>query len=331
MSERQMDPSMAAALGAFGLDASVPPALVEHSILNQNYRLDTPNGPVFLREHRRTRTLDRLERELAGAAWAAGKGIPTPEPFSRSGQTLVEIDGRFWSAYRWINGISYRRGEIDPVQAGRLGEVHGRCITALADYPGADSLPPNSELTWSTERTLSDLRQVEPQVSTGGTAQERRWHARQLEMVQSEAPRPRSDFAWLPLQPTHGDFHERNVMFDDSGSLAAVVDWERFCLQPPAFEVLRAVSFMLMLEEAPLTAYLSGFRTHAQLDPASVGPCVDAWWQSSLHNTWVFRDYFVGGNEGARQFLPEEEWRSLRFNDEAFRRWLTAIITRHAC
>ncbi len=175
------------------------------------------------------------------------------------------------------------------------------------------------------------LRSVGPLIATRGTDLERRWHGRQVEMVDSDAPRPSSDFSWLPVQPAHGDFHERNVMFDDSGSLAAVVDWERFCLQPPAFEVLRAVSFMLMLEEANLVAFCRGFRRHAQLDPATVGPCVDAWWQSSLHNTWVFRDFFIGGNEGTRQFLPEEEWRSLRFNDGAFRSWLTAIITRHAC
>lgn len=332
MSEPWIDPGMAAALRAFGLAASAPPALVEHSILNQNYRVETADGPVFLRQHRSTRTLERLERELAGAAWAAGKGIPTPEPLSsRTGENIVQIGGRFWSAYRWINGSSYRRGEIEPVQAGRLGEVHGRCIAALADYPRAADLPPNSELTWSTEQTLSDLRQVGPLVVAWGTDQERRWHARQLEMVQSAGPRPSTDFAWLPLQPAHGDFHERNVVFDDSGSLAAVVDWERFCAQPPAFELLRAVSFMLMLEEGPLVAYLRGFGRHAPLDPATVAPCVDAWWQSSLHNTWVFRDSFISGNERARQFLPEEEWRSVRFHDAAFRTWLTSMIVAHAC
>ncbi len=324
-------PALAAALAAFGIDSRAEPQPVDNSVLNVNYRVETPAGPVFVRSHRAGRPLDRLLREQAGAAWAASRGLPVAGPLQTpGGDAIVEIEGQYWSAYRWVEGSTYRRGSITANQANRLGQAHGRCHVALRDYPGADFLPKNSELTWSTEAALSALAGIEPEVQQRGTEQERRWHARQQQLLRSGAALPSDRFAWLPLAASHGDFHERNVMFDDAGQLAAVVDWERFCLQPPAFEVLRAVSFMLILDEEPLTAYLQGFREHAALDRATIPAAIDAWWQSSMHNTWAFRDTFRDGNTTSRQFLPEEERRSLQFNDGDFRGRLSEAILRYA-
>ncbi|MEO8540277.1 MAG: phosphotransferase [bacterium] len=326
-----MQPGIEAALTAFGLVASAEPAPVDNSILNQNYRVDTSEGSYFLRAYRRGRTLERLQREQAAAAWVSERGLPTPVAIASPGaETLIEVEGQFWSLYRWIDGGTYRRGEITPPEAERLGMVHGQCMAILRNYPSLD-LPPNSELTWSTEKTIEALEAVASEVDRRGNDQERRWHAKQLAIISSGVARPSTAFAQLATQATHGDYHERNVMFRHDDTLAAVVDWERFCVQPPAFEVLRAVSFMLLLDAEPLRAFLEGFRRNNSLDANAVRPAVDAWWQSSLHNTWVFRDYFLAGNEEARRFLPEEEGRSSRFNDSAFRSWLAETIVRYAC
>lgn len=322
--------SLERALVAFALEPLREPTPVENSVLNLNYRVETADGRFFVRSHRPGRSLERIQREQAAAAWASAQGLPVATPVSTDhGQSIIEVDGRFWSAYTWVEGSTCMRGSITPEQAERLGAVHGRCLTALRGFPSA-GLPRNSELSWSTTESLAVLRSIESVVSSQGSEQERRWHATQLRLLESDAPRPSEEFSWLPLQPTHGDFHERNVMFSPSGELSAVVDWERFCLQPPAFEVLRAVSFMLILEEQPLRAYLQGLAAHFPLDPATVAPAVDAWWQSSIHNTWAFRDTFRDGNTTARQFLPEEESRSRQFNDPAFRDWLTGMILRFA-
>jgi len=214
-------------------------------------------------------------------------------------------------------------------QARKLGAVHGRLQVALAGHRG-EGLSPNSELTWDTDASLAVLADLAPRVASNGTAGERRWVERQRQLLNSGKARPPSDFAGLPMQATHGDFHERNVMFDGAGNVIAVVDWERFCLQPPAFEVLRAVSFMLLLDEAMLRAYLEGFRTESRLDRDTVAPSIEAWRQSSMHNTWALRDYFLDGNEATRQFIPQEEARSAKFNDPGFRTWLREMIERYA-
>ncbi len=319
------------ALVAFGLEPVREPQPVENSVRNTNYRVETEVGVVFLRRHLAGRPLERLQREHAGAAWAGSRGLAVAEPLpARNGEPIVDLNGQFWSAYRWVDGSTYRRGSITPDQARSLGAVHGRCQVALRDYPLASNLPKNSELTWSTEASLAAIESIRIEVQRRGTEQEQRWLAKQEALLQSGSARPSEDFAWLPLAASHGDFHERNVMFRDSGELAAVVDWERFCLQPPAFEVLRAVSFMLLLEADGLRAYLEGFREHEKLEVRTVRSAVDAWWQSSMHNTWAFRDTFRDGSTTSRQFLPEEESRSLQFNEADFRAWLTEQLVRFA-
>lgn len=321
------DHALEKALEAFGLRPLSPPAPIENSVLNQNYRVDTAGGPVFLRSHRPGRPLERLQRELAGAAWAASRGLPVSKSrLSPDGRAIVDIDGQFWSVQEWVDGATYLRGSVTPEQAHRLGAVHARCLVALDDYPGIADLPPNSELSWSTEASLAILNAIGPEVARRGNEQEQRWHATQTELLRSPLSVGPEPYAWMPRAATHGDFHDRNVMFEPDGALAAVVDWERFCVQPPAFEVLRAVSFMLILEPAQLRAYVEGFREHATLVEATIPAAVDAWWQSSLHNTWSFRDTFRDGNTTARQFLPEEERRSEQFNEGGFREWLTAEL-----
>ena len=313
--------------GLTGIHSAKP---IADSGSNENFRLETAVGPVFLKFHRANRPLERLEREQHAIAWVASRGIPVVAPLAASdGSTLVEHGGRFWSAYRWVEGQTYPRGDISVSQAASLGAVQGMLHRVLAEYP-AGQLGPNSELSWDTAASLRNLEQVAPSVERDGTEQERRWLNRQRDLLESGVARGSDEFE-MARQPTHGDFHERNVMFGRPGELVAVVDWERFCVQPPAFEVVRAVSFMLLLSEPLLSAYFQGYATEVRLEEATAVTAVEAWWQSSLHNTWAFRDYFLAGNAGARQFLPQEESRSRLFNDPAFRERLAATIIRFAC
>ncbi len=323
--------TFAEVLARFGQTVVGEPVLVADSVSNRNYRIETGDGSLFLKCHRSSRTPDRLAREQAALTWAGERGVPVAAPLpSPAGETLVEHEGRWWSLYPWLDGRTYQRGSIGLDEASLLGELQGRLHRVLSEHP-VDGLPPNSELSWDTNASLADLALVAPEVEARGTDQERRWVRRQRELLESGAARPSESFE-LPVQATHGDYHERNVMLSHEGDVLAVVDWERFCAQPAVFEVLRGVSFMLLLyDEAVLSAYLGGYRREAMLREADVLPAIEAWWQSAMHNTWALRDFFLAGNAATRQFLPEEEIRSGHFNDVTFRERLAETFIRHAC
>jgi Phosphotransferase enzyme family len=64
----------------------------------------------------------------------------------------------------------------------------------------------------------------------------------------------------------HGDFQPKNLLFDDNGALAAVIDWELARIAPPLCDVATLVRFTP--DDASESAVLSAFK------PA--GLCVDA-------------------------------------------------------
>jgi hypothetical protein len=104
------------------------------------------------------------------------------------------------------------------------------------------------------------------------------------------------------------------------------VDWEMVGVLPPVFEVLRALTFVECLESPRLDAYLRGYGRHARISPADWPTGVEMWWQSSLHDTWVFRARFIEGNRAVERFIPEKLPLLNRFADPDFRWALTERI-----
>lgn len=322
-------------LRRFGWERSGEPVPVEQSILNANYRVETPAGTRFVRCYQPSRTRERIEREHAVTRWAGERGIPVaPALADGTGRTVFSISGRQWAVFPWVEGRSLLRGTMTAREAGVLGAMNGRLHRVLADWPVGD-LHRNSELSWDTEKSIADLSRVDDLIryypaQTEEQLQVQGWLRDQMEMLEGGAARPATDFAAIPVQPCHGDPHERNLMVDAAGEPVAVVDWERFCLNPPAFEVLRTLTFARLLDEPLLTAFLAGYRTENRLVAETIGPCVEFWWQCQLNNTWIYRDRFIKGNRALDQFFEEGADALRRFSDAGYRTGLAETLHREA-
>ncbi len=303
------------------------------SVINANYRVETANGPVMMRAHKATMPRERIELEHHAVRWAGERGLPTNPPFAdRHGETVFEIDGQLWAAFPWIEGHSLLRRTVTPDEAELLGATHALSQQVLREYP-AEGLHRNSELSWETEKSLADLRQITAAIEaverpTDAHRQHAGWVAAQMEMLETEELRGPEMFADLPVQACHGDFHERNVMLDDANRLLAVIDWERFCLSVPAVEVVRAVTFALLWDEPHLQRYLQGYGSVGRLDAETIRPSVELWWQSSVHNTWAYRDGYIRGNANVVQFFEEGAEMLRRYRDPAWRAYLAGEMLR---
>ena len=106
--------------------------------------------------------------------------------------------------------------------------------------------------------------------------------------MESPEARPYSEVKNLGRQPVHGDFQERNVLFDEGTTPVALVDWELACRQPRAVALLRALSFMQLFDEPLLAAYLGGYSRHVTLLPEECAEAVEMWWQTRIHSTWIY-------------------------------------------
>ena len=317
-------------LARYGLDLAGEPQPVVASVLNENYRVPSSGGDLFIRFYRKSRSRESLEVEAAVTAWAGEHGIPVVAPLADSqGRDLHSISNRFVSVYPWVGGHHFQRGGITPAEATILGDMQGRIHVALRDFHDGRLSSSKTGSDWDTDESLDTLGRVDDLIRyyPAHTPEQLRLQGAirdQMEMLQSGEARPASDFAHLRRQCCHGDYHERNVIIGDSGSIAAVVDWEISGLLPPIFEVMRALTFMELWEPELCGPYLAAYLAHRPLEDCEEG--VEMWWQAQLHSTWSYRARFIEGNHAAAQFLEPHQRMLTLLRDPAYRHRLAELL-----
>jgi Ser/Thr protein kinase RdoA (MazF antagonist) len=319
-------------LARYGWQRAGEPARVPNSVLNTNYRVESIGGTLFVRAHKKSRTRERLEREHEVIRWVAERGIPANPPLADGeGRSLHSISGELFAVFPWLDGVTRLPGPDELPGVELFGELHGQLHAVLRDYPLAGLPIGGTGSTWDTAASIDMLGRVDDLIryyAAPGPALLVAQDAlrEQLALLESGVARPASDFDALARQPCHGDYHERNVLLSPGGGVLAVVDWELVGLLPPVYEVLRAMTFMKCLDDARLDAYLRGYARHARIAPDDWGPGVELWWQSTLHDTWVFRARFIEGNLAVERFIPEKLPLLRRFADAHYRAELAARL-----
>ena len=334
--EPELDHSAVVAdvLARLGLQALGDAEPVADSVVNLNFRVETSAGALFVRIYKEGRALERVLNEQRAAAFAGERGVPVIAPLAtRDGQTAWESHGRWVCVYPFVEGGHLRRGTIRPEGARVLGRLQGRLHRVLADLPSIER--PNHEMNWDTETSIAALSRVDDLIRYYPAPSEDRLRAQkllrdQLAMLESDLPRPASDFQWPRLQPVHGDYHDRNVLIGEGNEVVAVLDWERVSLYAPGFEVLRALSFMQLTDADVLAPYLTGYAEEARIPAEESALAVEAWWQSAMHNTWAFTEVFIRGDPRPAQFFEEGAEQLRKFSDADFRRWMTDEMVRIA-
>ncbi|MEX0781719.1 MAG: phosphotransferase [Dehalococcoidia bacterium] len=312
------------ALAAFGFRLEAPAEHVDDSVLNDNYRVLTNDGPRFLRFIRQDRTPERVLLEHRVTQHAASAGIPVPLPQVVGDHPFIRLGGDLVQLYPWVEG---RNGAGTESDAFAMGEVHARLLAALAPFTDPELHRASSGDAWDTERSIQVLSRVDDLIRyypSPGADQLRVQEGLRFQLSRLESPdaRPASDFADLPIQACHGDYHNRNVIFGRESAIAAVVDWEVANVLPPVYEILRALSFSGYLDPPLLQAYLRGYAAHGRLTSTECELGVEMWWQARLHANWIYHKRFIQGDHRVDRFLDEEAALLRRFADPAYREWL---------
>ncbi len=323
-------------LQPFELSRTGEPSEVEGGSLNDNYRVPTDVGPVFARRNRPDLERGRIEHEHAITRWVADRGAPAIAPrASAEGETIIEVDEQLWALFPWVDGRVPARGQITPGEAEAIGEVHAQIQRLLADHPeseGASIKLLKERVDWDTAAALEALAEVEERATEAGASAnllEALTFRRQL--LETEPPRSFDEFDWLPCQLLHGDFHDQQILLGTGETVAGVVDWEM--TQPAAriWELIRSLHYSKLLETDLLEHYLGGYHKHMTLTEDECRFGVEFWWQNRLHGTWVYRAYFLEGNERVTAFFPETDRHLRSFADprqrEEIANRLVAAIT----
>lgn len=293
-----------AVLAAYGRDRRGEPAPVVNGTLNDNYRVETTTGVVFVRRHRSDRDAQHIAGEHEVIAFAATHGIPVSVPLIASdGATAVVHDGAIWAVFPWVEGRAPERGAVTAAEAYALGDIHGRIHAAFATHPM--SAGATFHMRWDKDETLGLLaRCIVLARERHEPADVQDALAVQRGLLETTTIEPPEYFASLPCQFSHGDFHAEQVICADDATVKAVVDWELYQHTPRVWEVIRSLSFSQLLHTPDAETYLRGYRQHVQLLEDEIRVGVQLWWQSRVNGAWVWYAHFLQGNERVRQLFP---------------------------
>jgi aminoglycoside phosphotransferase (APT) family kinase protein len=177
---------------------------------NTTYRL---GEQLAVRLPRLKAAVPLLAKEQRWLPWLAPRlPVPIPAPV-RIGAPGPEFPWT-WSVVPWVAGQSAERAPVAPTEAGRFGE-----FLAAVHRPAPEGFPRNDyrgvplvNLTDRIEELLHELSTVDPPEPLLAGIREQ-WR--------SAVGMPMD----IPETCVHGDLHPKNIVVDDEGRLAAVLDW----------------------------------------------------------------------------------------------------------
>ena len=272
-------------MAAYGLTAA---ALVPLSggVQNSVWRVDTSGGAFALKRHESREPAHILNTiEVQQAAHASG--VPTPQLVPNAlGDTITLADGRAFVLSRFVPGRLYEPGAIPARAARRMGEVLGGLHGALETLSAGEtpSLPSLEDIEALLRSLLTEAqaRRGDPVDEIAEGVLEAK-----LDLLASiEAVPP------LTLQWTHGDYEWRNVLFDDSDDVAAVIDFDEAAYYHPARDVMRCIALSFPNLEAEAYEFFAGYASVVRLGPDRAREYVEFYRYISTFRVWPIRNRY---------------------------------------
>jgi homoserine kinase type II len=182
---------------------------------------------VFLRLYEE-RDLDGAGRETAMLERLAGAGVPTPPPLRRTDGRLVSVvRGKPAALFPWRDGQMRCQAAVTETDASRVGEALARVHEAGRDEPAEAGRFRFEDLAVRVARIEAS---GDPHFSPMAPA---------LRDALKKAHVAREP--GLPGGLTHGDLFRDNVLWDDRGRVAALLDFESACAGTYAYDLMVTV------------------------------------------------------------------------------------------
>ncbi|WP_018639382.1 phosphotransferase enzyme family protein [Parafrankia elaeagni] len=283
-------------------------------LMNRNWQVTTSTGVFFVKQFL---DIDRaqigFQQEVTGRLAASGLPVPAAMATVDGARLVCTEEGRF-AVYPWIAGRHRTGLELTAGQCGELGELLGRVHQALGDL-----LPPAQGVAWkpvadpasAQELIETLLGRLPPPRSRDAFDElaarvlvERR--AMLVELADRQPPdgRPRAG------GHVHGDFHALNLLYDDAGTVVAILDWDRLTAGPLAAEVVRAATLLfgfgdergLDLDRAG--RFVAGYQQVFPLPAEDLAGAVWRLWWERLHDFWMLEWRYLRGDQSCDHLFP---------------------------
>lgn len=270
--------------------------------------LSTATTQYVLRAYRyMSKERPRIVHEHTVAAYVEAQGLPAIAPLPlASGGTILEHQARIYALYPAAMGVQIPREQVTaPEIVAAMGRCLGELHQILAGYQQEGLRQPTFAVDPAETRLLLErieaaiAEKVDQDELDQGVLSRLAQHKTWLHTAQAVDLTP---FLSLERQVIHGDFQESNLFFAE-GKVSAIIDWEKVCVAPRTWEILRMLDYVFDLDSVRSQLFLRAYREVLPVSADELALTARAYGWIQNHNLWAYRSFYLTSNHRVRHLL----------------------------
>jgi homoserine kinase type II len=205
-----------------------------HGVVNETAFAETSAGRYVVRRNQRKLGRASLDLRHRLLGWLRAHGFPAPRLIpARSGETAVEIDGRLFEVFTFIDGDEFNADR--PAHINGAGTVLARYHSAVEDFP---DLPLDQGPRYTTSSLPGLIERTMQRDVMGDLTEPLNWYDRRA--VDLRKALPEAAYMALPHVLIHGDVHRDNLIFRGD-AVAALIDFDQVTIDARLVDIADAL------------------------------------------------------------------------------------------
>ncbi|MDE2019459.1 MAG: phosphotransferase [Patescibacteria group bacterium] len=317
-------------LYGLSIDKSV---LIKEGFMGHNRALYCGKEKYFLKRYYFTDE-PKIKEVHRVKKFFSSKGIPVILPMqARNHSTYFCFDGRYYALFPFVNGRKLFSEKLTAKALRSSGEMLARIhliSKRRAPFKLADQFS-----SWNTEQFLKDAEHIITIIQRKKKKSCFDFAALEVLKVKMDfARKNRVAFAGLHLENDHlihGDYHAKNLFFDNADNVEWVFDFEKTQIAPRIMEMIR--SAIIVCFDGRFTKknfkkaeeYIGAYTKLYPLKKAEVESGLTAFVVKHMHSVWVEKEHYLKHSRRVDRFL-ESTLKERFFMYENFSRFVKLFM-----
>lgn len=293
---------------------------IKEGYLSQNYILKSDNNRFFLKQYANY-TEQQIDEIHHVKKYFAEEGIPIILPIETvSGKTYFTLEDKVYALFPFIHAKTVDRRSLTKKSLQSLAHMLARMHLLSKD--GYPEIINQYQKFWDSEdfhvtsdTILSKLEHIEQKNDFDRLAI--KTLNLKIRLVKNNKVTP-EDLSIQNNHLVHGDYHEKNVFFDDSQNVEYVFDLEKAAVGLRLFEVIRSMDLICLngdfseenIRKAQI--YLKDYNDKYSISRDELHKGINFYYIKKAHSLWVEKEHYINDNMRVDCFL-EKEYSMLRY------------------
>jgi Ser/Thr protein kinase RdoA (MazF antagonist) len=288
---------------------------VTEGYLSHNYILTANNKKYFLKQYREKYTEDFVKDIHKVINFFSKNNIPAVKPIEDiNNQTFFIFNNRIYTIFPFINGIAGNRKTLNKKSiislASTLANIHLLSTNNLPLQINSFEGPINRDYFLNTYPKIiyiieskTDKKSFD-KLALQVLRLKKRWVDKSKNRLE--------EFDVKKDHLLHGDYHEKNVLFDKYGEVKYLFDWEKTEIGDRLHEVIRSMDYVCLdgvYKKQNIDKARIYIQTYKQLYPFTKEDfllALEKYYLKQAHSLWIERTHYLENSDRVDCFLKNE-------------------------